>query len=758
MPDETTIKIEDLRNLGNQFDELQAPANQLIQKLGELGVAQISVAEAARELGVSQDVLATALGKVKAALAQGAAYWDLAAAKAKMLGVVEDMLAGNTAKLSDQILKGALAFEPFLNVLAKSREGFGEMGKAGDTLGAQLGESVGRIAPLLGKLGVPEAAIRGVERWGASVDMARNAERGLLAMAAATGQMTELVGEGGANIDELNAKVATFAERNFQLANALGVSVKQASTFATTVGTSIPGALDEMMGAAEGLNKVMSAQEVGMRLVQAGLIKQKELTAGLDFAFVNFGRNMAQGNVLFSKIADQVDRLGMRMDILKKFTLDAAAAFKVYGDHTMGAMSIMEAFGPALQESGLGQQAITDIVMGVTGGIQKMDVAQKAFISGVTGGPGGLAGAFDIEAMLMGGKQGLAQVGEMVMQAMQTQFGGQALTPEDVQGNQVLAAELEKQIQLLGQVAGITDRGQAMQVLRAMQSGAVEKLGQIIAEGPQDPLQKQMEMSTNLAKRQTSSLDLIANYTERMVMQGAITNYSLLRLAGRATGENTRVAMEKAADIARTVTPEGARAEVTEEQFGAQTMREAREVGDAARRAGKQVIDSIRSGGLFGLAGETTELEAAQRKGERGEELSAPERAAQEALGQVIGPAAESEAETPRRRPAVAPAGRRGPATPEEMFVPVTLEAAEAELGVGPGRRGRRGTAGAAEAGPEEMNITGDMTLKGELIIREDGTAEIAAQAAIAEDKAAQATLGIPRGKPRPRRPIDIGY
>ena len=77
---------------------------------------------------------------------------------------------------------------------------------------------------------------------------------------------------------------------------------------------------------------------------------------------------------------------------------------------------IMNDYVGALQNTGMTGQHAMEVVKGMTDSIAGMSVAQKAFLSSQTGGPGGLMGAFQIEKDLREGK--IDKVFDKVRQTM----------------------------------------------------------------------------------------------------------------------------------------------------------------------------------------------------------------------------------------------------------------------------------------------------------------------------------------------------
>jgi hypothetical protein len=134
-----------------------------------------------------------------------------------------------------------------------------------------------------------------------------------------------------------------------------------------------------------------------------------------------------------------------------------------------------------------------------------MDTAKKAFISGATGGPGGLAGKFQIDELIATGH--MDEVVKKTMTAMQSQFGGPVLTRKDAVDNPALAGELYKQMQLIG-VAGIAKNDEeTYRILEAMKTGVMDMLKPGAAEGEKGlALERQLGKGASLQEQTQTTM------------------------------------------------------------------------------------------------------------------------------------------------------------------------------------------------------------------------------------------------------------
>jgi hypothetical protein len=154
------------------------------------------------------------------------------------------------------------------------------------------------------------------------------------------------------------------------------------------------------------------------------------------------------------------------------------------------------------------------VISSMTEGIRTMDRGRQAFISSATGGPGGLAGAFQMELAMQEGR--MDEVLSKTMTAMQQQFGSQVLTLKDAAENPALAGEFYKQVQYLTQVAGVAkDDREAYRILEAMQSGVTDMLTPAGEEDGTKALLSATERGTAEQQRTTSILTSMYQGFER---------------------------------------------------------------------------------------------------------------------------------------------------------------------------------------------------------------------------------------------------
>ena len=364
----------------------------------------------------------------------------------------------------------ALAFEPLLNIFPKAITGMGQLGSAGYDAGFKITTAFQGIQPLLSKI-MPEKSVAWIEGMSEGATAAFGLQRELVSLAAAQGNFSSMLDEAGDKFGDLNQAYVDMAGLAYDSSLATGQTVGSMMDLAKALG-SIPGALAESVDVAL---SPMSQLVATSQLATGFMRSQSEVVGHLNTMYTDMGISGQKALESLANIYDKAGDSKLRFETFTKTVLGIADSFKILGDNTNAAANVVHAFDEAFKNSDISPAAMETVIKGLTSGIEDMDRAKQAFISSASGGPGGLAGAFQIEYALQTGK--MDEVLQKTMTAMQAQFGGQVLTLQDAAQNPALAGEFYKQVQYLTQVAGVakTDR-EAYRILEAMQSGVMDIL------------------------------------------------------------------------------------------------------------------------------------------------------------------------------------------------------------------------------------------------------------------------------------------
>lgn len=411
------------------------------------------------------------------------------------------------------------------------------VGEAAQGTSAKINESFMAMVKLIDPELTRTKTAQYLASLSAYAEAGKKFEMGLVMSAAASGQLASVIGTTGQNIADLSLKSEAFSDMTVRIGNASGFSAAQVAKYAKDL-MAIPGALVDVDKPGLVAGERMHFLDAAMKVASGTGQTFEQVMEDLTFSFETMGVKGEPALQFAARMQNASQALGMPLKFVKQYAQDAAGSFALFADDTkaaanMGqsAINIMGKLGPALQQSGLGPKAITDLVKGVTDGIAKMDTAQKAFLSSQTGGPGGLQGAFQIDQMLAEGK--IDQVFDKVKQNMMQKLGGPIVTRAQAAGSPEMAAQFQKQIMFMMSPAmgGMAkDQASAVKLLEAMASGKAEP-----PEGLQDKdkaLRDSMDRGTKLQERGNNILVRIANASERMAALQSIAGYEKSRQMG----------------------------------------------------------------------------------------------------------------------------------------------------------------------------------------------------------------------------------
>lgn len=375
-----------------------------------------------------------------------------------------------------------------------------------------------------------------------SADAGKQMEMGMISLSASVGGLSNFIGKSGENIANLTPKALQLSDATRVIGNATGVSIDKVAEFAKILGGKIPGALNDFGNQSVIAGKKMTMLEGAMTVAAGTGRSTEEVLAEMGSMYETMGIKGKPALEIISKITRASEALEMPFANVNKFAGEASKSFALYANSMEAAakmsdttINILGKLGPALKASGLGPQAIENLVKGVTDGISQMNTAQKAFLSGQTGGAGGLQGAFQIDQMISEGK--IDQVFDKVRKNMMDKLGAPIVTRAQAAMDPGAAAQFQKQLMFMTskEMGGIAkDDASAAKLLEAMSSGNMKDLPEAL-KSKDEILQSTMARGQSIQERSNSILTTIANNTAHMANIGAASNYGLVR-AGLGEG------------------------------------------------------------------------------------------------------------------------------------------------------------------------------------------------------------------------------
>jgi hypothetical protein len=375
-------------------------------------------------------------------------------------------------------------------------------------------------------------------------DSVKNWERALFASAAAAGDAKSMLESMGDEFKNLPDKTNEFYKMTRDVGDATGLASNTVAKYALQL-MKLPGAMGEAIDgtgtAADGMHNLNAIIQVAHGTGQ----KFEDVLKKMTIAYYQLGTSGGDALTMISRMYDAAQKTHLPMEVLQNTVLNMAQHFRFFGDNVQSSINIMARFGDALKESKMGPEAVADLVKGFTDGISKLDIAQKAFISGATGGPAGMRGAFEIDFLLR--EDRLDEVVQKVESALKDQFGGEIVSLEQARASDVGAAQMVRQVQFLtqgpfGALAQTT--GQAYRILEAMAAG---RPGEAPIMGEEEALGAALERGDEFNKQQITELVHIKNYMAHV----ANTQSQMARLAELKTvGIEGPLAVEIARRIA----------------------------------------------------------------------------------------------------------------------------------------------------------------------------------------------------------------
>ena len=408
----------------------------------------------------------------------------------------QDMTSHGAAVFGTEV---ALAGERLLGIIPKGISGLGELGSSGEAAGIQITKSFNNLEPMFEKFAPGIGRVVG--RMAESADRAYTLENSIIRMAAAQGNLGSILEDNGNRFNDLNQRQMEFNIMTIESARATGQTVDSMANLADKM-SAIPGVFEDSVEVAGNYrNQLVVAATVARAFGQ----DQSNVASTLVKLYETVGLS---GDTAYESLSNIYDKAGdskLRFETFTGTVLDMAASFKMLGDNTDAATNIVKSFDDAFKGSDISPEAMKSVISSLGEGVKSMERGTQAFISAQTGGPGGLAGAFQMEFALQTGR--LDEVLSKTLDAMEGQFGGRVLTLEDVNENQALAGEFYKQVRYLTDVAKIAgDDREAYRILEAMKSGVTDSIESGLGETGQQELETIMDRGVSEQERTTSVL------------------------------------------------------------------------------------------------------------------------------------------------------------------------------------------------------------------------------------------------------------
>jgi len=396
-------------------------------------------------------------------------------------------------------LKSIENLKPFEN-LSKDGEEF-----ANKTSGVvkNLLENVLPTMGVGGKVKDMVAFVASVESAG---DGARALESSILSAAGAAGRYNDIMGRiGGLEGDGFDRFASQFFDKAADIGNATNQSAKDIMAFQQSL-MQIRGGLDETVNSlayATGETDVLTA---AINVSAGAGLKTKETLDMMTQQYMNFGTAAGKSVQDVAKLGIVSQDLEVPLEKIKSGVSSVVSSLIYYKDNTEAAINITSRLGSSLKDAGMSPEAIAKLTTVVSKNVSEMQLAQRAFLSQQTGGPGGLSGGYQIELLKKQGK--LDEVQKLTEEALKKQFGGNIVTLEDAAKDEGAARQLTKQVQLAttGPTKVVDTEAQAFALFEAMRTGTAKD----VLSG-KDSLDQAALQGQERIKRQESEINKLNN-------------------------------------------------------------------------------------------------------------------------------------------------------------------------------------------------------------------------------------------------------
>ena len=341
-----------------------------------------------------------------------------------------------------------------------------------------VGNSPVMMTAALSKAGVAISSLAGksiaeLKKYGEaffeSADNASRLQESVVQLAARTGGLGQVMGAAGPNLQNLNQLTQNYETVVQKAMEATHTTRGEMELYFAQLGT-IPGALQAVVTSSQDASRNVSMLTAVTQFAIGAHRDQKEVVMDLRTAFRDYNIVGEDALKFTARMGELSNKFGVELSDVRDALTATAGNFKMFGDESEGAAKMMNQFLGSLESTHISGATAIPIIQKMTDGIKGMSLAQKAFLSAQTGGPGGLMGGFQIEKLLREGH--LDQVMDKVKETLTKQMGP-LVSISEAAADPTAAARLIRQRAMLmqgplGQFAG--DEQSASRIIEGMKN------------------------------------------------------------------------------------------------------------------------------------------------------------------------------------------------------------------------------------------------------------------------------------------------
>lgn len=401
------------------------------------------------------------------------------------------------------------------------------LGMLADKMGVMLPNSIRDSAPLIGKF---------LKDTVTSSDNALKLEESYVRAAAATGRLGDVHKSAGEHMEHINKTINDQRAAINQTIISTNLSKDTVEAYYNQL-QQIPVALKDGVTHENAANVSTAQLTKTIQLAKGTGREYSDILGDMREAVRDYNSSLPEAMKFTAQISEISGNYGIELKDVQDSLKGTASAFKMFGNEAQGAASILDEYVGSLKATGLSGSAATEIVSGMTRQIGNLNIAQKAFLSGQSGGPGGLMGAYNIDMKLRSGK--LDEVFNMAKNQLTKMMGPNIVSTEQAANSPQAAAQMTKQIMMLkqgplGQFAK-TDQ-EAERIIDAIKGGRSADFKPLL-EG-QKSVDDATKLGNDFAKQSATGISQIVAMMEEARGVASGGNLNMLQ-AGFTAGAGT---------------------------------------------------------------------------------------------------------------------------------------------------------------------------------------------------------------------------
>ena len=541
-PDPTatvTTPTNDQIDQWTTFEQVTAASGASLEKVGDISS------------GVGA-IFGTLSDKLKMA---GLSFTDLSSMTdqtSRQFGVLTTSVLGSREAFTN--LSGSMDTTRLVTYMDQFRE-LGEILKTGP--GTQMAANA--IEAIIGKmssLGASTSTVAKVQQelktgvmttaaaFFTSADNITRLQYSMMQMTTSGSGMQSLLDAVGSDFQNLDKVTKSYTDTLSKTTAALGGSKKAQETAALYMAqiNKMPGGLNLLIKSTEIAGKQTDLLTESINIAAISGRKEEEVLGDINTVLHGYKSALDDSNdvggaaaTLQARMATIAGTLHANIQDVRGALMDSTDAFKMFvmdganaADMTKGMADAMENYTSSLEAVGVPAGNAIEMFKNYTNVMKNMTVGQQAFMSTMSGGPGGLRGAFKVQDQIARGDfEGLRKEAETTIRRLT----GPIVSREQAMQSESAAANYMRQIQLLqqGPLSGLAkSMPEAQALLKSMSEG--KKLPEVTADKSQDN-----QMQTALKAGQKIQQD---SYTELTKVNASLN--TLVLNAGLANKKTTR--------------------------------------------------------------------------------------------------------------------------------------------------------------------------------------------------------------------------